>query len=219
MTLQTTIIFYVVIGMVIAEAAALADRRATLLERLFRIVAATLFWPLFVPLLLASKTRATDLSLPLLPVVGAPPDDAMTHSIAQVERELDLALRSLEGWPEAVLADEHDRFQELRTAWRSQATRVRELDRLLSQPQFGELVGEESSNERIAQSEQTRRENIGRLKQVRDRLRQDLDGTLSWVRELVTMIHLAKYTGAPASRAQELVSQIATAVEGLKSES
>ena len=29
------------------------------------------------------------------------------------------------------------------------------------------------------------------------------------------MIHLAKFTGAPASRAEELVAQIATAVEGL----
>jgi len=35
------------------------------------------------------------------------------------------------------------------------------------------------------------------------------------VRELVSMIHLAKFTGAPASRAEELVAQIATAVEGL----
>ena len=43
----------------------------------------------------------------------------------------------------------------------------------------------------------------------------DLLGTLAWVRELVSMIHLAKFTGAPASRAEELVAQIAAAVEGL----
>ena len=29
------------------------------------------------------------------------------------------------------------------------------------------------------------------------------------------MIHLAKFTGAPASRAEELVAQVAAAVEGL----
>ena len=40
-------------------------------------------------------------------------------------------------------------------------------------------------------------------------------GTLAWVRELVSMIHLAKFTGAPASRAEELVAQIAAAVEGI----
>jgi hypothetical protein len=40
-------------------------------------------------------------------------------------------------------------------------------------------------------------------------------GSLAWVRELVSMIHLAKFTGAPAARAEELVAQIAAAVEGL----
>ena len=40
-------------------------------------------------------------------------------------------------------------------------------------------------------------------------------GTLAWVRELVSMIHLAKFTGAPASRAEELVAQIAAAIEGI----
>jgi hypothetical protein len=38
---------------------------------------------------------------------------------------------------------------------------------------------------------------------------------MAWVRELVSMIHLAKFTGAPASRAEELVAQIAATVEGL----
>ena len=42
-----------------------------------------------------------------------------------------------------------------------------------------------------------------------------LIGTLAWVRELVTMIHLAKFSGAPAARAEELVAQIAAAVQGL----
>ena len=35
------------------------------------------------------------------------------------------------------------------------------------------------------------------------------------MRELVSMIHLAKFTGAPASRAEELVAQIAAAIEGI----
>ena len=37
----------------------------------------------------------------------------------------------------------------------------------------------------------------------------------TWIRELVSMIHLARFTGAPPSRAEELVRQIADAVEGL----
>ncbi len=50
---------------------------------------------------------------------------------------------------------------------------------------------------------------------MRERTYQDLIATLAWVRELVSMIHLAKFTGAPASRAEELVAQIAAAVEGV----
>ena len=67
----------------------------------------------------------------------------------------------------------------------------------------------------IAAHERTRQENLRKLKSIRDRLHNDLVTTLCWVRELVTMIHLAKYTGAPASRAEELVKQIAASVEGL----
>src|SRR5260370_40137666 len=69
--------------------------------------------------------------------------------------------------------------------------------------------------ERIRAREEACLANIKRLKQVRERTYQDLIGTLAWVRELVSMIHLAKFTGAPASRAQELVAQIAAAVEAL----
>ena len=39
--------------------------------------------------------------------------------------------------------------------------------------------------------------------------------TLAWIRELVSMMHLAKFTGAPASRTEELMAQIAAAVEGV----
>jgi hypothetical protein len=69
--------------------------------------------------------------------------------------------------------------------------------------------------ERLRQSQQARRQNIERLRQVRRRAHEDLIATLAWVRELVSMIHLAKFMGAPPSRAEELVAQIAAAVEGL----
>jgi hypothetical protein len=69
--------------------------------------------------------------------------------------------------------------------------------------------------DRRRQSELARRKNIERLRQVRRQAYDDLMGTLAWVRELVSMIHLAKFTGAPAARAEELVTQIAAAVEGI----
>jgi hypothetical protein len=68
---------------------------------------------------------------------------------------------------------------------------------------------------RLVQSQEACQHNINRLRLVRQRTYEDLLSNLAWVRELVSMIHLAKFTGAPASRAEELVAQIAAAVEGL----
>ena len=72
-----------------------------------------------------------------------------------------------------------------------------------------------SAVDRLQHSRMAHRQNIDRLRHIRRRAYEDLMGTLAWVRELVSMIHLAKFTGAPASRAEELVAQIAAAVEGL----
>jgi hypothetical protein len=179
------------------------------------MVTAVLFWPLYLPILLAGPRRDSKALIP-------PPrrdDDAMSQAIAQVEGELETAVASLDGWVEDVLAHEAVRFRELSTAWHAQAARIREMDRLLARAESvnHELAHEPGleTSDRCRQSEQTRRANLERLRQVRARAHDELMGTLSWVRELVSMIHLAKYTGAPASRAEELVAQIAAAIEGI----
>jgi hypothetical protein len=136
---------------------------------------------------------------------------------------LDAALGSLDGWAEEALADEDRRLLELRGAWRLQADRIRQLDGLLAasrseaaDPLAPDTSGlSASATDRRIRSDHARIENMRRLQELRGRLLDDLLGTLAWVRELVTMIHLAKFSGAPASRAEELVSQIAAAVEGL----
>ncbi|HEV3116645.1 MAG TPA: hypothetical protein VGY58_06305, partial [Gemmataceae bacterium] len=142
----------------------------------------------------------------------------------QVDAELEAALNSLDGWAEDVLAREKNRIHELRTAWTAQSERIREMDRLLASPEYREalprgpaagIAVSHAAAERLERSQQVRRQNIERLRKVRQRAYEDLMGTLAWVRELVSMIHLAKFTGAPASRAEELVAQIAAAVEGL----
>jgi hypothetical protein len=150
----------------------------------------------------------------------------MAAAIEQVDAELDRALGSLDGWAEGVLARERHRIHELRHAWTGQAERIREIDRLLQVPDYS-LIGVDGQTdqgranespellERLEASCRARLNNIERLRQVRSKARVELMGTLAWVRELVSMIHLAKFTGAPASRAEELVAQIAAAVEGL----
>ncbi len=148
----------------------------------------------------------------------------MATAINQVDAELEAALNSLDGWAEDVLARERDRIQELRSAWTAQSERIREMDRLLARPDFAAPAQDgtfsatrlsPAVSDRLRHSQQVRQQNLERLRQVRNRAYEDLMGTLAWVRELVSMIHLAKFTGAPVSRAEELVAQIAAAVEGL----
>ncbi len=222
MNLTTTLLFYLVLGGAVAAAVHLAGDAAGG-ERWFRTFTAVVFWPLYLPILLQRPTEGTTEYVARGEVRSLhrradDPQDEISAAIQQVETELDLALSSLDGWSDAVLAREQLRFDELRAAWHAQAQKIHELDQLLDQPAFAESPASsfaESPGERVAASDRARRDNIARLRAVRGRLHDDLLNTLAWVRELVTMIHLAKYTGAPASRAEELVLQIATAVEGL----
>ncbi len=221
MTATTTMLFYLTFGAGVTVAVYLRDGRRVQGQRIFRIVAGVLFWPLYVPLLLERTADSSLADAGQLAV--AEPSDSLAHTIGQVESELDAALGSLDGWAEGVLVDERRRLDELRMAWRSQAARVRELDGLLTQPDCivpeivaGASGGQRASSDRRTESERGRWENIRRLHELRGRMFDDLLATLAWVRELVTMIHLAKFSGAPASRAEELVSQIAAAVEGLR---
>jgi hypothetical protein len=206
---SVTMIFYLLIGVGVATAVFVADSRRVCGSAAFRIATAFVFWPLYLPIVLSGPRP--ELIPETKPDTSDP--DAMAQAIGQVEAELDLALASLDGWVEDVLAHENDRFRELSTAWRVQADRIREMDRLIARS--GPAVTGPETNDRWRSSEQSRRANLDRLRQVRGRAYDDLMGTLAWVRELVSMIHLAKFTGAPASRAEELVAQIATAIEGI----
>jgi hypothetical protein len=221
MGLTETILFYLLFGGGIAFAMAMRREGASGSERWFRVVTAIFFWPLYLPILLDKPARGDSSEAIVAHQNDRTTIDEYGAMITRVEAELETALDSLDGWAENVFAREQDRFSELRAAWRSQAERIRQLDRLLSATAKPALADDplapllDAGNARFRQSEEARRANLERLQTVRKRLHEDLLGTLAWVRELVSMIHLAKFTGAPASRAEELVAQIATAVEGL----
>jgi hypothetical protein len=212
--------FYLLFGVGIAIAVALRQDDHDATGRWFQVATAFFFWPLYVPILLERPSRSDATDAGRVRTSGQHADEYAV-AIARVESELETALDSLDGWAENVLAREQDRFAELKSAWRWQANRIRELDRLLAAaerqppPDEAHLSLDFVGSPRFRQSEQARKDNLERLRSVRQQLRDDLLGTLAWVRELVSMIHLAKFTGAPASRAEELVAQIATAVEGL----
>jgi hypothetical protein len=196
------------VGAGIAFAVYLTYKDGKTAEGCFRVLSAVPFWPLYLPLLLRPAT-------PVKRHIEAERTDPLAAAIIQVDGELEAALDSLDGWAEGVLTREKDRLEELRSAWTAQAQRIRDMDRLLSIPETTAQLANGSANQRLLQSEQARQRNLERVERLRARAYDDLMATLGWVREVVSMIHLAKFTGAPASRAEELVGQIAAAVEGL----
>jgi hypothetical protein len=221
MGLEETLVFYLLVGAAVAVAVYLVDARRGRGQLGFLVTTAVLFWPLYLPLLLSRRTDSEG------PAVSAskPKPDEMAKAIAQVELELDAALSSLDGWAENALAGEGDRIAELCHALSAQAARIRDMDELLARSETIESdeSGKPPATGPIAQealgrwekSQKARANNLVRLAQVRRQAHADLMATLAWIRELVSMIHLAKFTGAPASRAEELVAQIAAAVEGV----
>ena len=220
MGLNETLVFYLLVGVAVAVAMFLVDGRQTASRTGFLLLTSVLFWPLYLPLLLSARTARDAAGEPASKTVP----DEMASAIAQVERELDAALSSLDGWAEDALAGEGGRITELCHALAAQAERIREMDDLLSRTEATQIDAHTKSStpglpaheamERWHKSQQARANNLTRLAQVRRQAHADLMATLAWIRELVSMIHLAKFTGAPASRAEELVAQIAAAVEG-----
>jgi hypothetical protein len=224
--LGQTLILYLVVGAGVAGALYLTEMAGSRAERWFRLASSIPFWPIYIPILLSRPAQIQEQGAK--PAPAAPPDE-MAVAIGQVDAELAAALSSLDGWAEDVLAREKGRFQELRAAWTAQAARIRDMDRVLALPAQGDMpgLGPDSAApgpativagavaERLRNSRRACRKNVERLRQVRMRTYEDLMATLAWVRELVSMIHLAKFTGAPAARAEELVAQIAAAVAGL----
>ncbi|MFO0948610.1 MAG: hypothetical protein U1D30_22250 [Planctomycetota bacterium] len=216
MSFFETMLFYFTIGVGIAVSLYLSPTERFRVDRWFAISTSIFFWPLYLPILLSSRK---DPPASTVKQTGELDDD-LAAVIMQVEAELDRALGSLDGWAEVVFARENDRLDELRSVWRMQAERIREMDRLLAQPGFDEstlasIPSTSIGTDRVQRSEAARRDNVERLRRVRKQAYDELMGMVAWVRELVTMIHLAKFSGAPASRAEELVAQIAAVVEGL----
>jgi hypothetical protein len=216
MLLVETAIFYLLIGLSVAVAVYIRGHSDPGIVIGLQMIAACLFWPLFVPMLLSPP--ADDSATGRKSADSNPGrEDALAAAISQVETELDAALEGLDGWAEDVLNSEQHRLEELRAAWKAQADRIRQIDALLDEPSaHADSLAEVAADVVSArQSEKTRQDNIRQLYTLRNRMHADLIGTLAWVRELVTMIHLAKFSGAPAARAEELVAQIAAAVQGL----
>ena len=204
--LGPTLVLYLLIGVGVAVALYLTDTPRPAGERLLRLATALPFWPFYLPILLARPAVADIAS-----------EDGLGQTIAVVERELDTALASLDGWMEELPAEQSQRIDELRAVWKAQGERIREMDRLLARPEYSQSAAESipEAGSRVRQSLAARNQNLERLRQIRRQAEADLLASLASVRELASRIHLARFTDAPAPRANELLTEIAAAVETL----
>jgi hypothetical protein len=200
-----TLVLYLLAGLGVAAALYLSDPPRPAGERLLRLATAVPFWPLYLPILLARPA-----SLP------ASAEDDLARTLAVVERELDAAEASLEEWI-GIPEEQHRRLEKLRQAWAAQTELLREIDRLLARPEYGDVEAEPSpgASPQVRQSLNARQDNLERLRQVRHKAEADLLASLAWVRELASRIHLARFTDATAARAEELLAALAAAVETL----
>ena len=202
--LGPTLVLYVLVGIAVAVALYLSDPPRPAGERLLRLSTAVPFWPFYLPILLARPTPAT-LS-----------DDEWTRTLAAVQPELDAALSSLDEWI-GIPEEQRRRIDGLREAWAAQAERLREMDRLLTRPEYADADQEDGpgATPRLRQTLAARQQNLQRLRLLRQQIEADLLASLVGVRELVSRIHLARFTDAPAARADELLAELAAAVDTL----
>lgn len=205
--LGQTLVLYLLVGVGVAVAVYLSDLARGPGERAIQVLTALPFWPLYLPLLLSRGWPET--SPPQRSTSG---HDDLAAAIARADADLQAALKDLDGWAAAPLLREKSRLGELRAAWEAQAERLRTLDGLLAQADGAEVP---ATSERLRQSRQAWRQNIERLRQVRQQAHDDLLASLARVYELVSLIHLARYTDAPPARTEELLARIQAAVEVL----
>src|SRR5262245_22550535 len=106
MNFTTTLLFYVLFGVAAAIAIHSAPAAGSGGQRWFRTLTAVVFWPLYLPALLQQPARR--IADPGGSNGSSHPDivagDEMSAAIQQVETELNLALESLGGWSDGVLA-------------------------------------------------------------------------------------------------------------------
>lgn len=202
--LGSTLLLYLLIGVGVCLALYVTDGPRPKGEHWLRLATALPFWPIYLPILLAR------------PASAVPANEEWADALAVVERELEAALSSLDEWID-ITEEQCRRIDGLREAWHAQIERIGAMDRLLARPEQAASAAETASaaGPRARQSLAARQQNLERLRQIRQRAESDLLASVAWVREWASRIHLARFTDAPAARMEELIAEIAAAVETL----
>jgi hypothetical protein len=216
---ETTLI-YGIVGLAVAGALSLQAHCGSVTQRAGLFAVWTLLWPFFAPSLFGDALDRA--ARPSPAGTGRPTLDPRLHA---AQERLLCALQSVEGVAQDVLASEIARVQRLTGSLAVLEGRLREMDALLSGPEFDparaeaalqELLGRgyAEGDARVA-SVRARRRNIEQLGQMRDRVALDLERALLKMEELHSQVLLLRFADRPETELVELVKDIAATVEGL----
>jgi hypothetical protein len=213
------LLIYLVIGLAIGAAAVVDAARARRPGGAVLAgtgMTAAIFWPLYLPFLLAAArpedgARALPAGLEPDPAAGA-----LGRALRRTERALDAALGGIEGREALGLAPVLTRIPDVLRILAAQARSVEEIERALAEP--GGSAGEdEALDADIARDlARAREESERRLRALHDRRRAELLRALVRLEELVSMVRLARFAREPAGGGgATLIHQIAATVEAL----
>jgi hypothetical protein len=206
MSLLDLTLLYAVVG---AGCAAVVYRR-TRGDRRARLTHAALalpLWPVWAPVAL---------------IPDAPPRVPATGRAARIEAELAQAVHAAADSPFEVLLPT-DAAARIRAEIGRAVARIAELDQVLAQPGFDAAAAEARVNALVAQNASRRalktavlhRDNVARIRAMRDRHERALDELGELVGALRSQLVLARYAGSPPEGVGGIVTELWARVEGL----
>jgi hypothetical protein len=217
-----TLVLYVLAGIAVAVAVYLSGNEYRTSREWPSLFLAVPLWPFFVPILLAGRRFIEGNDLNVRSKIA---NDPLSASIDQVQSELDSALKTLSGWA-ADVAEKHVNCVLLcGEAWATRYGDIQDMDRTLSTLEAS-LPSAQSTNtasgfaspeaaEPVTPRREPIRHNIETLRELRARAFEDLVDSLTRVREIISTLHVLRFTGAAASQADELVCEIEGIVKTL----
>jgi hypothetical protein len=211
-----TLVVYLVIGLTCAAAVFLRGGRTA-----GWFVFDALFWPFFVPALLARAAVEVPVTAGSGPREGPSGDPRLRTAEARLME----ALGGLEGVAEEVLAPELGRLQQLTATLSGVERRLIEMDALLGTEEFDPeradrllvQLGERglADDDPRVVSVAARRRNIGRLTAMRDTLSADLERATLEMEEMSAQVRVLRFADRPQAAVVELIREVADTVEGV----
>lgn len=212
-----TAIVYAVLGAVVAAALWLQPHNR---PRPWSLLLYILCWPLFAPVLFSAEGRAEQRA-------GEPTQarSSFRDRIAHAEQLLDAKLAQLTGAAGATLHHETGRIRQLQAALNAMATRLADMDAVLTTPEFDEAsartrleqrsASATSANDPSVASLAARLASIQELKQLRERHLVELERALYRIEEMSSRLAVLRFTEGDSRGADALIDEISGTIDDI----